>query len=272
MTAVTAARTLFDAGITAIELSGGEYSETLLDDLKSFDGLVRFQVHNYFPPGKESFVFNLGSLDDAVATRSIRHAEKAIQWAAEIGMSVYSFHAGFLFEPKVSELGKRIDRKQLYEREQSLAVFLDRVNKLANVAEAEGCRLLVENNVLSYNNFESFGQNPFLMCTPDECLMVMNNTADNVGLLIDVAHLKVSARTLGYAPELMFDQCDQWIEGYHLSDNDGLSDSNLPVQEESWFWKWLKPDVDYHTLEIYGVTPDMLVEQVKLTNLMLGKG
>lgn len=269
VTVVDAAKILYDAGIKAIELSGGEYSETLLGDLRSFDSKTYFQVHNYFPPSKEPFVFNLGSLDENVAKHSIAHAQKSIHWAADIGMSVYSFHAGFLFEPKVLELGKRIEKKQLYDRASSLAVFTDRVNDLAKLAKKEGCELLVENNVLSHGNFEVFGQSPFLMCTVDECLTIMNNTAKNVNLLVDVAHLKVSARTLGYDPASMFDQCGQWVKGYHLSDNDGLSDSNKPVRDDSWFWQYLNPDVDYHTLEIYGVTTDELLQQVSLTNLML---
>ena len=41
-----------------------------------------------------------------------------------------------------------------------------------------------------------------------------------------------------------------YIEGYHLSDNDGLKDSNREFTKNSWFYNGLK-DVKYISIEVY---------------------
>ena len=97
----------------------------------------------------------------------------------------------------------------------------------------------------------------------------MQNTPDNVNLLVDVAHLKVSAQTLGFDPEEMFRLCEPWIQAYHLSDNDGTRDSNESIRENSWFWPYLKKNLDYYSLEIYGVAPDLINKQIQITKRFL---
>ena len=120
-------------------------------------------------------------------------------------------------------------------------------------------------------NLEAHGEDAFLMTTPTECAEVMRQTPDNVGLLLDVAHLKVSAATLGYPPVEMFEQCNRWVEAYHLSENDSQVDSNEPVREDSWFWPHLRRDLDYYSLEVYQTPPGQLAGQVQLARQQLAK-
>ncbi|MFK8017213.1 MAG: sugar phosphate isomerase/epimerase family protein [Gammaproteobacteria bacterium] len=253
------------AGITAVELSGGAYSPTLLEDLKTLRSVCQFQVHNYFPPAKDPYVFNLASQDQAIRKISIEHVKAAIRWAVELDHKRYSFHAGYLLDPDPKELGKRIAKRKLFEREAGLETFLEEVNALAGYAREQGVELLIENNVLSGGNYREFDGDPFLVATPGEAVQVMNNTPDNVNLLIDVAHLKVSAQTLSFDPVDMFRRCEPWIMAYHLSDNDGTRDANESIREDSWFWPYLKKDLDYYSLEIYNVEPALIRQQVTLT-------
>jgi sugar phosphate isomerase/epimerase len=257
-------RKLLMAGVKGIELSGGLFSEDQLVDLQSLTPATIFQIHNYFPPPADPFVLNLGSLDELVGQRSIDHVELALRWCQKLGADRYSFHAGFLLDPKVDQLGKRIPNQYLFDRQESIAVFVQRVTRLARVAELAGVRLMIENNVLSAKNAKEFSTNPLLMSDPQECKAIMEKMPDNLGLLIDVAHLKVSANSLAFEPSLMFDLCRERIAGYHLSDNNGLEDSNQPFAEDAWFWPHLNPDVDYHTVEVYGCTPDKLLQQTHL--------
>ena len=41
------------------------------------------------------------------------------------------------------------------------------------------------------------------------------------------------------------------IEGYHLSDNNGLEDSNKPFDKNSWFLKDMKQNLSYYSIEVY---------------------
>jgi len=255
------AEQFLEHGITAIELSGGKFDDEQLSHLKAMRSQAALQVHNYFPPSAKPFVFNLASLDEEVAKQGLHHVETAMQWALDLERPVYSFHAGFLLDPFVSELGKKISSRQLFDRTQAMEMFLERVNKLAETARQWGVSLLIENNVLSSNNYKEFAADPFLMTTAEECMIVMQNTPDNVNLLVDVAHLKVTANTLQFDPTKFLQHCHDWIKAYHLSDNEGTSDSNEPVTADSWFWPHLKPHLDYYSMEIYNVSISMLVQQ-----------
>ena len=249
--------------IKNIELSGGKFYEKQLNELMKLKPQANFLIHNYFPPPKNPFVFNLGSLDKQVLKTSINHVKKSIRWAVELNSKYYSFHAGFLIDPKVNELGKRINRRTLYDRKESLNTFIDSVISLSRLAENEGIQLLIENNVLSDNNHKEFNGNPLLMVNSKETNYIMNNTPDNVNLLVDVAHLKVSANSLKFDPIVYLKDCDKWIRAYHFSDNDGLSDSNKTFLPDSWFWKYIKKDLDYYSIEVYSDDIDILKNQIK---------
>ena len=260
---------LMSTGVTSIELSGGAYSETLLVDLQALMPDVRFQIHNYFPPPKDPFVLNLGSLDSLIGERSIAHVEQAISWCVALGADRYSFHAGFLLDPRVDELGKRIPSRDLFDRDECIEVFVSRVSRLAEIAEKAGVGLMIENNVLSAKNAVEFSTNPLLMCDPQECQKIMGLLPASVKQLIDVAHLKVSANSLNFDPSKMFDLCHERIAGFHLSDNNGMEDSNKPFADDSWFWPHLKAGVGYYSVEVYGSTPDQLLQQANLARSKL---
>lgn len=259
----------FDHGIQCVELSGGAYSPTWEADLAALPGGMHLQVHNYFPPPESPFVFNLASTDSEIATRSIAHVRNAIRVAVMLRRPMYSFHAGFRINPAVSELGAQLGKHSLLARDVALEVFGDRVAVLAEEARREGVTLLVENNVINTPNLETYGEDPLLLTDPDEIASFMERAPLNVGLLIDVAHLKVSANTRFFDMVAAHEKLKRWVKGYHLSDNAGLADTNDPVSEESWFWDHLVRGLNYYTLEIYRQPISKLVEQCALTEKML---
>lgn len=258
------ARRLAAAGARGVELSGGAYDEDMLARLKESNADVELRLHNYFPPPEHPFVFNLASLNDEIRRRSLDHATKAIRWSAELGSPVFSFHGGFLYDPGLSELGKPFEGGTLYDRTCGRERFLESVEGLAVYGRAKGVSLLIENNVLTASNRDRFDENPLLMVDVDQCEDIISRTPDNVRLLVDVAHLKVSAVTLGFDPVEFLSECRGGIGGYHLSDNDGRIDDNRPVTPDSWFWSYLKPDLEYYCLEVYGLDPEDLVRQVEM--------
>jgi sugar phosphate isomerase/epimerase len=260
---------LVSYGINEIELSGGLHSESLLDDLLILSTKINFQIHNYFPPPEKPFVLNLGSLDPEVGMKSYNHIVKALEWCSILGCDHYSFHAGFLLDPGVHELGKKIVDRDLYDRDKSKEIFVSRVKNLHEIAKNSDITLMIENNVLSNNNSLEFKSNPLLMCAPEECNEVLNNLPEDIKLLIDVAHLKVSANSLNFNPEKMFHMCENRIGGYHLSDNNGLSDTNQAFNSKSWFWNYLNPLIDYISIEVYSSDFNLLLDQKKLTELKL---
>tara|TARA_B100000579_G_C22834954_1_gene858166 strand:- start:1157 stop:2023 length:867 start_codon:yes stop_codon:yes gene_type:complete len=271
--ASVASENLLKAGIENIELSGGTHFSNYrqeLELLKIKYPSASFQVHNYFPPPSTPFVFNLASLNEEIASRSLTHVDNSMKLSLLLERPIYSFHAGFLIDPKVTELGKTIKNKTLFDRDTALNKFISRVNLIANKAKEYGISLLIENNVLSSNNLKQFGTDPFLMTTHEECIDVMEKTSNNVNLLIDVAHLKVSAKSLGFSKMEFLEKVNPWIHAYHFSDNDGQRDTNNCIAKDSWFWKYIKLDLNYYSLEVYNESIETILNQVSLVKEKIG--
>ena len=271
LTAYEASKKLSKYKIKNIELSGGLYSKKMIEELNELNTQFNIQLHNYFPPPKKPFVLNLASLNKNIQKKSYNHILQSINLCKILGTKFYSFHAGFLCDIKPSELGKKIKKKQLNSRSKGKKIFINSVIKLAKIAKKNNIKLMIENNVLSKKNYIEFEGNPFLMAEPLECKQLMSKFPKNVGLLIDVAHLKVSSKTLRFEPKKMFDLCKNRVFGYHLSDNDGLSDSNMAFNTKAWFWKYLDKNKEYFSIEVYNHKIKKLVYLLSLTKKKLNK-
>ncbi|MAZ25423.1 MAG: hypothetical protein CMK41_06590 [Porticoccaceae bacterium] len=260
---------LNEVDINAFELSGGRYTGEIKNKLKKLSLDNSLAIHNYFPPYEVPFVFNLASLNNEIAVSSLRHAKLAIDYSSYIGCRFYSFHAGYLVDPLVTELGETIGKRSLNPRQKSLSIFISRTNELSRYAKARNVKLMIENNVLSTRNHLEFGDNPLMMVEINEADELMSKTDDNVGLLIDVAHLKVSSKTLGFSPQEYLTHFKNVTWGYHFSDNDGFEDTNSRITDKSWFWPFINKKACYFSLEVYESNKKILKSQYELTKELL---
>jgi sugar phosphate isomerase/epimerase len=181
-----------------------------------------------------------------------------------IGAKWYGVHAGFHFDPKPSELGTILQRRPLVDKRVTTELFVERIANLGEFARESGVRLLIENHVLSKSNFQAFHlENPLLMVTPNEMIEVISQTNSNVGILMDVGHLKVSGNTLGFDHIEALREVARLVEGYQLSENDGLQDQHLMFDESSWFFDILGSKVDYITFEVEDLDMTKAIELSK---------
>lgn len=264
MPGYAAARHLSNLGFGGVELSGGQFSSSAKEDLFKLELQVPVFLHNYFPPPQKSFVFNLSSSNKEVLNLSRKHVERALAISEKIGANTFSFHSGFLFDPMPSQLGKRISKSQLIEREMALETFIENVQILSKTANNRGIKLLIENNVLSKENLDEFGTNPFLLVEEDEIQFVLDELAGDAELLLDVAHLKVSGTSLGFDYSECHKNLSQRVAGYHLSENDGQKDSHDAFGKDSWFWIDLNKNANYFSIEVHSTNTDILKEQEAL--------
>ena len=232
-----AIRELAEQGYLNIELSGGTiYYDEIEDDIFSLkkEYNLNFLIHNYFPPSRENFVLNFASLDDPIYYKSLDKLIKAIKLSRALGADVYGFHAGFYIDPKEEELGKPFIRRKL----NNAALALNRFSKGYNmlISEADNISLYVENNVYSYTNCQRYNRkNPFMLTSYEDYLELKRHMEFN--LLLDVAHLYVSARSLDLDFEEQFDQLFSVSDYIHLSENDGLHDQNGGFTEDNHLFK-----------------------------------
>ena len=254
-------------GFKNIELSGGLYKKNLFNLIKNKK--LNFQIHNYFPPPKVPFVLNLASLNKRIYKKSLNLVLNGIKLSHRLGSGFYSFHAGFLCDFSQSDLGNKIKKKKLNPREICKKIFIKRVSLVAKYASKLDIKIMIENNVITKNNLKEFGNNPFLMTDPVECKEILKKLPKNVGILIDVAHLKVSSRTLKFNPKNMFIDCKKRIFGYHLSDNNGKKDTNNSFTKKSWFWKYLDRSIKYFSIEVYNTSFIKLLKIFKIAEKLL---
>lgn len=263
---------LVSNGFHNIELSGGsKYYKGFEDDLfdlKNKYGL-NYILHNYFPPPKEEFILNLASLDDDIYAKSLEHCERAIALSKKLGLKKFGIHAGYFMDFSLKEIGTNIHKKILYEKEKSIGRFCEGFNSLK--VKSGDVELYIENNVLSIDNAKEFqGRTPFML-TDFQSFLELKELID-FKLLLDVAHLNVSAHSLNLN---FIEQLDKMIvsaDYLHLSDNNGLRDQNCCFQSNSEILKLLK---DYNlnnktlTTETYGNMADIVQSQECVKNVLL---
>jgi len=225
-------------GLRHIELgSGTDWDPAVLQPVRKTAGqTIQYLVHNYFPPYETPFVLNLAAADEAVLARSREHCKLAIELSAELHAPFFSVHAGFAFSAQPDELGKNLTGVQRFPLERAHQTFVESLRSLCLFGDDRGVRVVVENNVIAPFNLVG-GMNRLGLCaTAEDILLTQAEVGSpNLGFLIDVGHLKVTANALGFDREAFLDKVGPHVAAFHLSDNDGIADRNLPFGDDAWF-------------------------------------
>lgn len=248
--AIDAIKLLKKNKINNIELSGGIYETNLEKKLTKIKN-IKTSFHNYFPVPKKSFVLNLGSTNKIILAQTIKHCRLAIRLSAKLGIKYYSLHAPFRISLKPEDLGKVKKRYKLEKKHRVEKIFKNSLDHLLEYSKKKGVKILIENNVISPDNYKKFKSNPFLLVSPKEISNFFTNYRNDVGLLFDVAHFKVSSKTMGFDLTKGYNKIYKFINAYHLSDNNGFQDNNLFFSKNSWFIKKIKKNCLFYTIEVY---------------------
>ncbi len=190
--------------------------------------------HNYFPAPQQPFVINLAAADPEILELSRAHCRQALDLSAEVEAPYYAAHAGFTIQPPSNRLGHALALDGGVRREDAWRIFMDSVGMLLDYGRSRGVAFLIENNVVAPFNTRD-GVHPFLLAEPEEILQAAWELGPDFGLLLDVAHLKVSAVTQGFNAKVAMEMIAGCTRAYHLSDNDGTKDNNRPFGADSWF-------------------------------------
>ena len=233
------------------------------------DAKINKLTHNYFPAPKIPYVLNLASLNNEIREQSVTHCLKALEIARKISAPFFAAHAGYCLDPNPNELGGSLEKKMIGTRENYWEVFIESVCKIESKARELDILFLLENNVLTSENYYSHDRiNPLLYCEPDEMIKLHSEIQSNhVGMLLDTAHLKVSSKTLGFDLDNTLSSIKSYIKAIHHSDNDGNLDSNCKLDENYWFGKFMAEfnELD-HVVEVKDLNLDGVKSQIEILN------
>jgi len=237
-----------------IELSGGtRYYEGYENDLvllkEKYD--LQYLLHNYFPPPKDDFVINLASSDNTIYQQSLDQLKRALELSHRLKLKKFGFHAGFLVDISLHNIGKKLNAGNINNRERAINRFCEGYLELQQ--EAGGIELYIENNVYSASNYKVFGDcKPFMLLSKEDFTELRKLI--QFKLLLDIGHLFVSSQTLMLDFQSELQSLVLNSDYLHFSDNDGKHDLNMSFDQTSHIGKQLQ-SVDLIdktiTLEIY---------------------
>ena len=222
--------------ITSIEIGSNHSYESDYSYVKNYS--FEYLVHNYFPVPKESFVVNIASLDDNIHQRSIKHIKSSIDFCYKINSKLYTFHPGFLTDPKGSNKSyqnydfrwnndylKKANYQMAWER--MVVAFQEiipyaREKQVSIAFETEGSVHKKDHLMLQYpKEYEQF----FKLFTSDE-----------IGINLNIGHLILAANAFDFSYHTFVDLIAEYVVAMELSHNDGVEDQHLPLQPDGWYW------------------------------------
>lgn len=219
------------AGIQRVELGFCSDPAVELDAITD-EFVFNYQAHNYFYAPDDPFIINLASPNPSLRERSRQYVEWAIKFCAANGIDMYTVHAGFRTDPT---LEFEFHAESIPSYDEAFERFVTELDHLAAFAAQRDVALGVENNVLVEYNLVDGSNDLLLLCEPWEIDHLFSTVSyDNLGLLLDLGHLRVTAETLDFAPKTFVTEATQHVLALHLHDNNKERDQHRPLQHDSW--------------------------------------
>ena len=135
-------------------------------------------------------------------------------------------------------------------------------------------KLLLENNVVSPTITSARNKDHGLLLSDAKEIKSFFTRLKhpNLGLLLDVGHAKVSATALGFNKEDFLEEIAEFVDAFHLSENDGYSDSNELFNHDAWFSEYLSyfPEAVF-IIEVYRISQMQIRNQYQILNEILAK-
>lgn len=229
-------------GFAFIELGANHHYEEgaveTVDRLRERHDL-RLLIHGCFPPLRTWFILNPASQETETLQETRRLILNMIHLAQRWEVPLISLHPGFTAYP-TRPTGKDPGRAvvpystALRTAWESFRIFID---------DSQGdVEIIVENLP---------GEPATMMRGPEEIIEFVEGLG--IGLLLDVGHLHVSARRMGFDFAAGVRAVAPYVRELHLHDNDGQADQHLPLGRGTIDFSVLREvRAPYPVLETYG--------------------
>lgn len=159
---------------------------------------------------------NLTSESSHIRAASLQSALDAIAFAAELECHHLVIHPGFCQTP-------------VFHRQKAKSYGTDALRRLCEAARNAGVRLAVEN----------VGYHGSCLYTYEEFIHLLDEIGPEAGYLLDVGHAILN----GWSPAQAIRDLGDRLLAVHLHDNDGATDSHLPIGQGAIPWSELAEEI-----------------------------
>ena len=267
---------LLRQNITNIELgSTHRYEPDIFDQLSTLP--CRFLVHNYFPIPENHFIVNIASRDNVIRNRSVQHVITAIDFCADIGAELYTFHPGFLTDPLGASTSHTDFDFQFSDKwlknanyQKAYNLMLKGIDVIAVHAAQRKVRIAIETE----GSVQKSGH--LLMQTPQEFLLLFKHfSPQEIGVSLNIGHLNLAANVFDFRVKDFVDTVAPALVSIEMSHNYGRNDDHLPLQEGAWYWPLIL-DKRFSSapkiLEVRETSLTDLVENIRLCKRVIDGG
>jgi len=221
-------------------------------------------THNFFPPSNDTnFVINIASVDSDVRSKSISHAKYCIEFASNIGASIYTVHPGFIATPSVNRKGNQnydFDFTEQREcRKTAFSNMVESLSQLIAVAKKNKIKLAIETE----GSLAKPGV--LLMERIDEYDSLFAKFPEDLYLNPNLAHTRLASIEYKYKMNDFIMRYYNKVALVEVSHNNGKIDQHLPLVEDSYVFNYLSllPNVPY-VLEFRNATIEQIKHSVNL--------
>ena len=198
-----------------------------------------FCVHNYFLRPEKDFVINIASNNNEIRNNSIKHIFKSIDFCDKIGAKLYTFHPGFLTDPK-NENKKNKNYDFLYDNSKTKFInysntfdqMLKSIDSIINYAKQKKVTIAIE------TEGSVSKKDHLLLQQPEEFENLKKYfTYNDIKINLNIGHLNLAMNSFKFKYNSLIKIIDKYIIAFELSHNNGINDDHKPLKNDAWYWE-----------------------------------
>ena len=194
-----------ELGIPAVELGASHKRFDNVKEVFKYKDDFKFIIHAMFPPQKEHVMLNIAA-GDKLREFSILKAKEAIDYCRRLDAPIYGTHGGALARTDAN--GYAIGEIEL-SREEAMINIYRSLSEICEYANQYGVKIALENACAFLPHL--------LYITPDEYKLILKQVGSkNLGLLVDLGHLAISAKHNNFDPKWFINEVESKILEFHV--------------------------------------------------------
>ena len=231
-------------------------------------------VHNYFPVPKKKIIVNIASVNDKIYEESIQHIKNSILFSKKIGSPLYTFHPGFLSDPR-SENNSNDNYDFVWTEKQKINNYdiawqrmIKAINEIIQFSK-------VNNIKVAFETEGSTTKSKFLLLQrPEEYENIIKlYKPEELGISLNIGHLNLARKSFRFSIKNFLNLIQNYVVAMELSHNNGVEDQHLPLLDKNcWYWdiiidkrfKKVKKILEYRNIDISQVTESIRLLEKKI--------